>query len=68
MFPKSSLNLIISGILSLLGVILGILIERRFHEREVRRRLFKALFEEVKLNHSIVKRTKETYKGLNGPF
>lgn len=63
LFPESSLNLIISGILSLLGVILGILIERRFHEREVRERLFKALFEEVKLNHSVVKKTKETYKG-----
>jgi len=63
MFPESSLNLIISGLLTLLGVVLGVWLERRFHQKEVRESLYKALFEEVKLNHSIAKRVRETYKG-----
>jgi uncharacterized protein YneF (UPF0154 family) len=62
MFPESSLNLIISGLLTLLGVVLGVWLERRFHQKEVRESLYKALFEEVKINHSVAKRIKETYK------
>ena len=62
MLPESSLNLIISGILTLSGVILGVLVERHFHEKEVRESLFKALFEEVKLNHFVAEKAKETYK------
>ncbi len=49
---------------TLLGALLtyvGTLLERRFNTRKQRERLFKALFEEVKLDHSVARRFREQY-------
>jgi len=48
--------------LTLLGVILGVLLEQYFYRKEMREKLFKALFEEIKLNHSVAKGIREKYK------
>lgn len=62
MIPESSLNILISGSLALLGVILGVWLERHFHEKKVREGLFKALFEEITLNYSVAKNNKGIFK------
>ncbi|NVM56089.1 MAG: hypothetical protein HWN66_20495 [Candidatus Helarchaeota archaeon] len=56
------MNAIITGIFTLLGVILGIWLERHFHEKATRKRLFNALFEEIELNILITKETQKTYR------
>lgn len=63
LLPESSLNIIISGILTLSGVILGVWLDRHFNEKAVKESLFKALFEEIELNHFVAKQTQETYDG-----
>lgn len=56
------MNSVITGIFTLLGVILGIWLERHFHEKGTRKSLFNALFEEIKLNILVTKETQKTYK------
>lgn len=49
---------------TLLGALLmyvATLLERRFNIKKQRERFFKALFEEVKLNHSVARRFREQY-------
>jgi len=45
------------------GIYLGSWLEKHYRERETQKRLFKALFEEVKLNYSMAKKMRETYRG-----
>lgn len=64
--PKFNiLNLVIPGAFTLLGAFIGFLgtwLVWWFQTKEQREGLVKALFEEIKLNHSVAKRFRERYK------
>jgi len=67
MLPESTVNLIVTGILTLVstlcGIYLGFWLERHYRGKETQERLFKALLEEMKLNYSLAKRLREMYMG-----
>jgi len=60
--PESTINLIVTGIVAVLstlfGIIVGAWLERRSHMKETRERLFKALYQEIKLNHFLANMTR----------
>ena len=56
------LTAIITGCFTLLGVIAGIILEFYIHEKRVRERFFKALYDEIQLNLLIVRETLDALK------
>jgi hypothetical protein len=51
---------IIVGFFTLLATLLGVFLERRLHERQTKRRLFRALYDEIRLNLSVAQKNLKT--------
>jgi len=55
-------GVLVSGILVLIATLLGIFIEHNLHAKRKRKQLFKALYDEIKLNRLLAEKT---FNGLN---
>ena len=51
---------IIVGVFTLLAALLGVFLERHLHERQTKRCLFRALYDEIRLNFSVAQKNLKT--------